>query len=101
MHEKRRLELIIENMALSRACNVLQEAGLTGYTVLPAVAGFGGSSAWKGVDDLSDTREMAVVIAIGDEARIERALQALHSLLEAHIGVLSVGTVELLRAERF
>jgi PII-like signaling protein len=101
MYEKRRLELIIENMALSRACNVLEDAGLTGYTVLQAVAGFGGGSGWKSRDDLSDTREMAVVIAIGDDERIERALHALNSLLSEHIGVLSVGTVRVLRDERF
>jgi len=101
MHEKRRLELIIENMALPRACNVLEEAGLRGYTVLRATAGYGGGARWKGEDDISDTREMAVVIAIGDEARIGAALEALHSLLESHIGVLSVSAVEVLRSERF
>ena len=101
MHDKRRLELIIENMALPRACNVLEEAGLTGYTVVPAVAGYGSSARWKGVDDLSDTREMAVVIAIGDDERVTRALREIHSLLEAHVGVLSVSTVQVLRSERF
>jgi len=101
MHDKRRLELIIERMALPRACNVLEAAGLTGYTVLPAVAGYGAGSRWKGVDDISDTREMAVVIAIGDDERIERALEKLHSLIEAHIGVLSVSAVQVRRAERF
>lgn len=101
MYEKRRLELIIENMALPRACNVLEQAGLTGYTVVPAIAGYGSGFRWKGEDDLSDTRETAVVIAIGDEARVERALREIHSLLEAHIGVVSVSTVHVLRSERF
>ena len=101
MYDKRRLELIIERMALPRACNVLEEAGLTGYTVLHAFAGFGGGSRWKAADDISDTREMAVVIAIGDEARISAALDSLTSVLASHIGVLTVSQVEVLRDERF
>jgi hypothetical protein len=31
-----RIELIIERMAHKRACRVLEAAGMTGYTVLPA-----------------------------------------------------------------
>lgn len=101
MRAKRRLELIIERMALSRACNVLDEAGMPGYTVLGTQAGRGRSHGWRREDDPSSSREMVVVIAIGDETRIERALQALHELVDAHIGVLSISDVDVLRPDRF
>ncbi len=101
MHRRRRLELIIEHMALPRARNVLEEAGLTGYTVLNASAGYGHGAHWVGDRDLSSTQEMAVVIAIADDEKIDRALGSLEDLLSAHIGVLSVSTVEVLRPERF
>lgn len=101
MHSKRRLELIIERMALARACNVLEEAGMRGYTVLRAVSGHGHSTDWSQEGDPSGSQEMAVVIAIGDEEKIDRALQELHRLVDAHIGVLSVSEVMVLRPERF
>lgn len=101
MHRKRRLELIIERMALRRACNVLEEAGMLGYTVLGTVEGRGRSSAWRREDDPSSSREMVVLIAIGDAARIDRALTDLHRLVDAHIGVLSVCDVDVLRPDRF
>ncbi len=101
MHRKRRLELIIERMALSRACNVLEEAGMPGYTVLRATAGKGRSTVWNQEGDPSGSQEMAVVIAIGDETRIEQALHELHRLVDSHIGVLSVSDVMVLRPERF
>ena len=101
MHDKRRLELIVERMALARACNILEDAGLTGYTVLPAMAGFGGSTHWRSEGDLSDTQEMVVVVAIGDAEKIDKALQDLYRLLDRHVGVLSVGDVQVLRPERF
>lgn len=101
MHDKRRLEIIVERMALGRACNILEEAELTGYTVLSAVSGFGGSNRWRSEGDLSTTQDMVVVIAIGDAQKVDRALRELSRLLSRHIGVLSVGDVQVLRPGRF
>ncbi len=100
MEQKKRLELIIERMALARARDILEEAGLTGYTILSAMAGYGGGRRWRR-SDLSTAEEMTVVISIGDEEKIEKALAELHKLLEAQIGVLSVTTVDVLRPDRF
>lgn len=101
MHARRRLELIIEHMALRRARAILEDAGMTGYTIISAAAGFGGGSRWRRDGDISNTREMAVVIAISDAEKIERALKDLHELLDEQIGVLSVSDVEVLRPDRF
>lgn len=101
MHDKRRLELIVERMALTRALNILEDAELTGYTVLPAIAGFGGSVRWRSEGDLSTTQEMVVVISIGDAEKVDKALQDLYRLLDRHVGVLSVGDVQVLRPGRF
>ena len=101
MHDKRRLEIIVERLALTRAGHILEAAGLTGYTVLPAMAGFGKSAHWQSAGDLSTTQDMVVVIAIGDNEKIERALEDLAALLSRHIGVLSVGDVQVMRPGRF
>jgi len=47
MHIKKRLELIIEKPAMKRACRVLEEAGVKGYTVLPTMAGYGNGMRWQ------------------------------------------------------
>lgn len=101
MHAKQRIELIIERLAQRRACEILEAAGCTGYTVISAMEGFGGDRRWRRGDDLSAAGEMVVVITIGDEIRISRALEDLHRLLDDRIGVLSVSTVAVLRPERF
>lgn len=101
MHEKQRLELIIERMALRRACDILESAGLSGYTVVSAMEGYGGGRRWRRGDDLSTAEEMTVVITIGDPAKISKALEDLHRLLDDRIGVLSVTPVFVLRPERF
>lgn len=101
MHSRLRLELIIERMAVPRACKILEEAGLSGYTVLTAVSGFGGTARWSRDTDLSASSDMAVIISIGAGDQIQPALKQLESLLGSHIGVLSVGEVQVLRPENF
>ncbi len=101
MHSRLRLELIIERMAAPRACKLLEAAGLTGYTVLPAISGFGGQTRWSRDTDMSASSDMVVLISIGAEAQVRAALNELENLLGSHIGVLSVGEVQVLRPGRF
>ncbi|MBI1338886.1 transcriptional regulator [bacterium] len=101
MHQKRRLELIIERMALERAGRILEAAGLTGYTVISAMSGYGGGVRWSRGSDISATQDMVVVISIGSTERVDAALTQLHDLLDDHIGVLNVATVDVMRPELF
>lgn len=101
MHIRHRLELIIERMATRRACNILEASGLTGYTVLPAVSGFGGGNRWSRDTDISAAGDMVVIVSVGGAAAVETALVELEALLSAHIGVLNVSEVRVLRPERF
>ena len=88
-------------MAAPRACKLLEAAGLTGYTVLPAISGFGGETRWSRDTDMSASSDMVVLISIGAEAQVHAALNQLENLLGSHIGVLSVGEVQVLRPGRF
>jgi PII-like signaling protein len=101
MHQKQRLEIIVEHMAQERAGRVLRQAGFKGYTVLPALSGFGGGHEWRRGSDISRASEMVVMVAIGDASVVAAALGELHRLLDQHIGVLNVSTVEVMRPERF
>jgi PII-like signaling protein len=101
MHDKQRIEIIIERMAMRRACEILEAAEITGYTVISAMEGYGGRRRWRRGDDLSASEEMVVIIAIGDEARVTAALGELQRLLKDRIGVLSVGAVTVLRPDLF
>ncbi|MEL7040966.1 MAG: DUF190 domain-containing protein [Pseudomonadota bacterium] len=96
-----RIELIIERMAHKRACRVLEAAGMTGYTVLPAMAGYGNSKRWSRDTDLSASGDMVVIISIGDEPKVRAVMDEISNLLGAHIGVVALSDVEILRPSRF
>ena len=101
MHTRHRIELIIERMAYKRACRILEASGMTGYTVLPAMAGYGNGNLWQRDTDISASRDMVVIISIGDEDRVQNSLKELSGLLGQHIGVVTVTEVEVLRPDRF
>jgi PII-like signaling protein len=101
VHTKKRIELIIEKMAWKRAGRVLEGAGLTGYTVVPALAGYGGGNRWQRDADISAANDMVLMVSIGSSERVEKALVEIENLLGAHIGVVSVSDVQVLRDERF
>lgn len=96
-----RIELIIERMAHKRACRVLEAAEMTGYTVLPAMAGYGNSKRWSRDTDLSASGDMVVIISIGDEAKVRATMEKISDLLGSHIGIVSVSEVDVLRPNRF
>ncbi len=101
MHTRHRIELIIERMAYKRACRILEASGMTGYTVLPAMAGYGNGARWQRDTDISASRDMVVIVSIGEEARVRACMEEISRLLGAHIGVVTVSEVEVLRPDRF
>ena len=101
MTPMQRLELIIERMAYKRACRVLEQAGITGYTVVPALAGFGGGNHWQRDTDISGANDMVVIVTIGDAVKIEAALEHLRSVFDSHIGILNISDVKVMRPDRF
>ena len=100
-NKKLRLELIIETPALRRAEDLLLAAGVTGWTVVPAMRGFGGENRWSRGTDISESTDMVVLICIADEDTLTPALSKILTLLDRRIGVVNVSDVRVLRPGLF
>ena len=101
MNTRKRIELIIEKMAYKRACRIFESVDVSGYTVLPALAGYGNGNRWQRDQDISGSRDMVMVVSILDEATAEKALEQISNLLGEHVGVVTISDVTVLRPERF
>ena len=99
-HKAKRVEIIIEAVMERRLTEVLVEAGVTGFTVLPVSGGSGRSGQWTREGQVGRTGMVAVVCLIRPE-RLEGLLEAAFRVVNRHIGVVSVTDCEVLRAERF
>ncbi len=100
-HKAKRVEIIIEAPVERRLASALIEAGVTGFTVLPVLGGSGRSGRWSREGQVSRAGGMVAVICLVRPDRLDNLLEAAFSVVERHIGVVSVTDAEVLRAERF
>lgn len=100
-HPAKRVEIIIEAPMERRLTKALTEAGVTGFTVLPVLGGSGRSGRWSRDGQVSSAGGMVAVVCILRPEALDTLLEAAFTVVERHIGVVSVTDCEVLRAERF
>ena len=96
----KRVEIVIEKPLESRLTKALTKAGVKGYTVIPVRGGSGRSGPWTREGQVGRAGMVMVVCLIKPE-RLDALLESAFSLVERHIGVISVTDASVLRAERF
>lgn len=99
-HKAKRVEIIIEAPMENRLTDALVKAGVSGFTVLPVLGGSGRSGRWTREGQVGRAGMVAVICLIRPE-RLDGLLEAAFTVVERHIGVVSITDCEVLRAERF
>lgn len=101
LHRKKRIEIILETPGLRRLTEILARVQVTGYTVLPAIAGNGRGGPWSEAGQVTDAERMVCVMCLIDPARTEEVIGPIFELVKRHIGLISVSDAEVIRGERF
>lgn len=99
-HTAKRVEIVIEAPLERRLTDALTGAGVTGYTILPVRGGSGRSGKWTREGQVGRAGMVSVVCLIKPE-RLDGLLDAAFTVVEKHIGVVSITDAQVLRAERF
>ena len=100
-HNAKRVEITIERAMQSRLTQALQGAGVTGFTILPVYGGSGRSGEWERSGDVTRGAGLVQVVCMIRPEKLDDLLDAAFSVVEKHIGVVSVVDCQVLRAERF
>lgn len=100
MTPAKRVEIVIEKPLEGRLTEALIKAGVTGYTVIPVRGGSGRSGPWTREGQIGRAGMVMVVCLIKPE-RLDGLLGSAFTVVERHIGVISVTDASVLRAERF
>ena len=95
------MAIIIETPMERRLTDAIEKAGVTGYTILPVSGGSGRSGRWSREGQISRAGGMSQVICVIRPERLDALLEGVFSVVERHIGVVTVTDCEVLRAERF
>lgn len=98
---KKRIDLIIEMPLLRRVTERFDKAGVSGYSVLPVIAGRGNSGPWTADGQVSGYGQMAAVVCIVDAARVDAVLEEVFAVVKRQIGFVTVSDVAVIRPERF
>ena len=99
-YPKKKLELIIEKPITQRLLAILNDLDVTGYTVLPAIAGRGQDGTWE-VGQITDASHMVQILCVLDEAKLEEVLSATFEALKPQVGIVYVSDVQVVRKEHF
>jgi nitrogen regulatory protein PII len=100
-HKAKRVAIIIEQVMQTRLTDAMSKAGVTGWSVLPVLGGSGKSGEWSREGQVTRAGGMVQVICVVRADLMDPLLDAAFSVVERHIGIVTVGDVEVLRAERF
>ena len=100
-HPKKRIDLIIEMPLLRRVTELFVKAGVSGYSVLPVIAGRGQSGEWSASGQVSQVGQMAAVICIVDTGKVDAVLDEVFAVVQRQIGLVMVSDVSVVRPERF
>jgi len=100
-HAAKRVEIIVESPMERRLRDALTDAGVTGFTVLPVLGGSGRSGAWSREGQVSRAGGMVALVCIIRPERLDSLLDAAFTVVERHIGVVTITDCQVLRAERF
>jgi len=100
LFRKKRIEIVVEAPLQGRVATLIEQAGATGYTVLPALAGLGRGGPWR-EGEIIGTQHMVVVMTIVAPDIADKVLDALKPMLGRYTAILAVSDVDVVRTELF
>ncbi len=100
MHNRKRIEIVVERVRAGDVTDLLDRLGATGWTILPVLAGRGHQGVRQG-GDLSGVLDNVVVLCITSETVVARVMEARDDLLGARPAIVSITDCTVLRADHF
>ncbi|MEL6435792.1 MAG: DUF190 domain-containing protein [Pseudomonadota bacterium] len=100
-HAKKQMTVICEVPVIGRVTRALNRVGVTGYTVFNAHAGKGSEGDWDEDRMIGDAGRMVMIVSVMSPEDAEKATDAIYSVLDPQMGIVTVADVYVLRPERF
>jgi PII-like signaling protein len=100
-YPKKRIDIMVEAPILPRVLALLDKQGVTGYSVLPVLAGRGADGTWHRDGSIGRAGSMMLVFCILDESRVDQVMEPLFHLIQRQIGIVTLSDVQVIRPEHF
>ena len=96
---RKRIEILADQAQVKRVTSIIDEVGITGWTVLPVTSGKGREGRWREERVMGTDKNLVVTIASQENANA--LAEALAPILTSHGFLLTMWEVEVIRGERF
>lgn len=100
LHRKKRVEIIAEAAIVPTLVAMLQAAGASGYTVLPALSGGGHAGTWSD-SAMSAAMQMQVILVIASPGLADAIVERLAPMVAQYKAILMVSDTEVIRGDHF
>lgn len=100
MSEHMRVEVIVDRPLLEEVKRIARAAGVSGHTVLAALAGEGAAGSWS-EDLVTSAQSKLVFLAVTSEPKARAFIAALEPLLDTHGLVALCSAVSVVRGAKF
>lgn len=101
LHRMKKIEVIVSGENEGLISNMLNEANISGFTLLRNVSGKGHNGFHEGKLLFNDKAVLVMFIAVAPEEAIECIAIGMKSLLEKNSGVMFVSDVSVARLDYF
>lgn len=91
----KKLEIIIEAVERRRVCKILDEVGVSGYTVIDDLQGRGKTGS-KNASDLSNILKSSMIIVVDEEHVIQTAIEKLKDVFKYYSGKMFLSEVQVI-----
>ena len=96
---RKRIEILVDTPLVRRVTDAIDQAQITGWTVLPVTSGSGRDGRWR--EERVTGADKSLVLTIASVEKAEVLVDVLAPILTSHGLLLTMWDVEVVRGERF
>ncbi|NPB08708.1 MAG: P-II family nitrogen regulator [Aquificae bacterium] len=101
LYDMKKVEIIVRGEHLESVIDILESAGVSGYTIIHNLSGKGQHGFHEGHLMFNEEDVLDMVISVMPEEKVEVVLEGLRVFLNRHSGVVFVSDVKVSRLEKF
>jgi len=101
LHPMKKIEVIVRGEDLPFLRELMEEAGVSGYTLIRDIAGMGQGGFHEGRLLFNEQASLVMAMAVAPEKAIRKIMIGLQVLFEQRTGVMFLSDTEVVRLDHF
>ncbi len=101
LYDMKKVEIIVEGEHLEFVTDLLERAGVPGYTIVHNLSGKGSHGFHEGHLMFNEEEVLVMVISVMSEEKAQVVLEGLRPFFNKHSGVVFISDVKVSRLEKF